>query len=388
MTKPMTQAEMNAAMQNANMNNRMAVLQAGVNMTQAIYTSPIANPVGATVNVPIRNVGLLKRLVIEITGTVTQGAAETQTKTKFAGANILSQVVFTDLSNQTRIQTTGWHLHFLASARRAGVYGAALSNDSPVQMGSVYAVNTTPSPVTTGQNFRWFYEVPISYSDSDLRGAIYMNVVNATANLQFTINPNFFLASTADETQGVYKSSTTDLGLLSNVVVTVYQNYLDQIPIVQQNGQTQPVLPLLDLAYNYLLNNTNIPALTKSQDNPIQFSNFRGFMSAIAIFDNGGLTAGTDINYWALQSANYTNIFKYDPFYAALQSRNLLGDDFPAGVYYFDFRGKPLSTIQYGNMQLIMNPSANIATGANMPVGYEALALANQVTNAGSLYAQ
>lgn len=389
MTKPMSQAEMNAALTQANLQNRAAVLQAGVNMTQQIYSSGLlaAPTLGQVYNVPMRNVGLLKRLVIEITGTITQTAAETHTRTKFGPANILSQIVFTDLSNQTRINTTGWHLHFLATARRSMAYGAAFTNDSSVQIGSVFQTMTMPASVTTAQSFRFFYELPISYSDTDLRGAIYMNVVNATANLQFTLNPNFFLASTADETLGVYKSSIATLGSLTNVTFIVYANYLDQIPIVQQNGQSQPLLPLLDLSYNYLLNNTAVTAIAVNQDNPVNFANFRNFMSCFLVYDNVGLNAGTDVSRLKLQSANYTNLYEYDPFYASLLNRNLINDDFPAGVYYFDFRAKPLATIQYGNMQIILNPSAVTSAAAQMLVGYEMLAISNQVTNAGSLYA-
>lgn len=368
--------------QNANVTARNAILTQGVDMWLPIFTQTYtSNIAGTVINVPVRNVGLLKRFVIEITGTVAQGAAETQTRSDLGGSNVLSNVTFTDLSNQQRINTPGWHLHYLATARRQACFGDAFTNSSAAGIGNIFAVNTMPSPVTTAQSFRWFYEVPIAYGDYDLRGAIYMNVVNATANLQMTINPNFSVASTGDDTLAVYKSSTAQIAALTSFTVTVYQNFLDQLPMTKQG----PLLPLYDLSTAYLLNQTSVAGIVSGQDNPFPYANFRNFMSTFLIYDqNGTRNIGTDVNYLSIQSANYTNIIKADPWLVKLWERELINDDFPKGMYYLDTRRKPLSTIQYGNMQLILNPSS--AASATVYLGYEALALINQITQAGSLY--
>lgn len=382
----MAQGKGQAAPVDVNQQNMMArgiVLDRAIDMWQSIFATTLAGTVpGQVVNVPLRNVGLIKRLVVEIAGNLTQGAAETQTQTKLGISNLLSQVVFTDLSNQTRINTTGWHLHLLATARRQMAFGAAFTSDSPVAIGNNYGVIKAPASFTTVQPFRIFYEIPIAYGDYDLRGAVYANVVNATMQLQLTFNPQFFAATGVDATLAGYQSSTAQAGVLSAVTVNVYQNYLDQIPMTS-NG---PVLPLLDLSTAYLLNNTNVTGIALNQDNPVPYANFRNFMSTFAIYDNVGLNAGTDINYWSIQSANYTNIIKLDPFMASLLTREIINDDFPPGVYYFDHRRKPISTVQYGNMQLIFNPSSVVSAAAQGLIGYEALALINQVTQAGSLY--
>lgn len=371
-----------------NMQARQAVLARGVNMTQSIASQTLqGNPRGQVLNFPLRNVGLIKRLIVKVTGTIVQAAAETLTRTTFSGSNIFSNIILTDLANQTRINTTGWHLHILATAKRQAAYGAAFTSDSPVGIGSNFGVNTIPSPVTTVQTFRWFYEIPLSYSDTDLRGAIWANVVNATMNLQLTVNPNFVVASTANPTTAVYISNGTDLGTVT-MAVEVYQNYLDQIPMTAQG----PILPLQDLSTVYLLNNTVVSGLVTGTDVAIPYANFRDFMSTVFIYDNFGSAqaVGTEINYWALQSANYTNIWKIDPFMAALQTRNLIGDDFPAQLarttYFFNTRDKPISTVQYGNMQIVANFAQVQASTSQLLVGYEALAIQNQITQAGSLY--
>lgn len=373
-----------------NMAARGLVLDRGVNMWQSIYTNTLqGDPRGQVINVPIRNVGLIKRFVIEISGSIVQVGAETLTRTQMGAANVLSNITFTDLSNQTRINTAGWHMHMLATARRQMAYGAAFTNDSPTGIGSNFNVIVMPTPISTIQSFRMFYEVPLSYGDFDLRGSIYANVVNATMNLQLTVNPNFVVANTANPLLAVYQSSSAVVNQsISSFTINVYQNYLDQLPVTQ-NG---PVLPTLDLATAYLINNTVATGLAAGQDFAIPYANFRNFMSTFAIYDNFGTATAlaADINYWSIQSANYTNIIKVDPFMSALMTRNIINDDFPGqqarGMYYFDHRTKPINTIQYGNMQLIMNPAQVQAATSQVLVGYEALALINQITQAGSLY--
>lgn len=370
----------------ANMQARNIVLGQSVNMINSIYTSTlVGNPVGQVINIPVRNVGLIKRFIVDVTYDIVENNSVTLTRTPWGPANTFSQIVFTDLANQTRINTAGWHMHLLATARRQSAFAAAFTNDTPCGIGSNYPVNVAPSTInnTTG-SVRQFYEIPIAYGDFDLRGGIYAGVVNATMNLQLTVNAQMLAASTADATLSVYKSSgAITAPVVQNFKINVYQNYLDQLPFTAQG----PVLPALDMATVYLLNNTAKPGLSANQDNPFPYANFRNFMSTAVIFDqNGTLNAGSDVAAWKLESANYTNIFNYGPYTASLLTRNIIGDDFPAGTYYFDHRIKPISTIQYGNMQLILNPSSVSSASSQVLLGYEALALVNQVTQAGSLY--
>jgi hypothetical protein len=216
-----------------------------------------------------------------------------------------------------------------------------------------------------------------------LRGAIYANVNNATFNLQLTVNPNLLVGTGVDPTLAMYRSSSGVVATMPTFTITVYQNYLDQLPTLP-NGR--PMLPELDISTAYMLNNTSFSGLVSNQDNPMQYANFREFMSTTLIFDNAGaLNVGSDISYIALQSANYTNIWKYDPNLSSLQTRLIIQDDAPAGMYYFDHRTKPIATNQYGNMQLVVNPNTLSSAAASFLVGYEALALINMVSQAGSL---
>ena len=383
---------------NMNFAARAAVLQRAVPRLQQIYTTTIATP-GANnnvINIPPRNVGLIRGFWVKVTGTITNTAAAAGNiipAVPFGAANLLSQIQFTDLQNNLRINTTGWHLDFLATAKLRAVWRAAFTQSiATPAYGNNYAsgIAVATNPIAqnggVGTVTIWYY-VPLTYNNLDLRGGIFANVVNATMNLQLTLNPSPVVDNTTtDQMNAVYAGGAGVAGTLTAVTVTVYQDYLDQLPI----GPQGPVLPPLDLSTVYELKNTLLTGLAASNDFPIPYSNFRDFLSTFVAYSNGGAyNAGTDINYWSLQSANYVDIFKIDPFLASLITRGITADDYPAGTYYFDFRNKPISTVQYGNMQLNINPSSVGATlgGSKVAVAFESFAMINTITGAGSLAA-
>lgn len=375
--------------QQQNLLARQLILNNSIDQLQSIYSNTFTTGAGTVINVPLRNVGLIKRLIVQVQATVSGSAGVTHTLTELGASNFFSQVVLTDLSNQTRIQTAGWHLIAVSSAKYRLPYGSAITaTDTPFGYGNNYtSVQKAPATITASaasSNVFIMFEVPVSYSDTDLRGAIYANVVNATMNLQLTVNPNLLIASTAtDNVLSMYQSSSSTVATLPSFTVNVYQQYLDQIPI----GNQGPVLPLLYLSTAYLLNNTTVTGLVANQDIPIPYANFRDFMSTTLIYNNAGtLNNGSDVSYFAIQSANYTNILKNDPYVQALQARLRLQADFPKGMYYWDHRNKPISTVQYGNMALLVNSSSVSGSTSAFLMGYESLALINQVTQAGSLY--
>ncbi len=361
---------------------RAFVLANSREMIQQVAGGTLAGTLAAqVVTVQLRNVGLVKRLLLELYGTIAQASAEQLSLTRLGLANLCSNINVTDLSNYQRINTTGWHLTYLASLRRQGAYGASFLNDSPVQFGSNYLVQNCPAVVTAVKSWRFFYELPMAYSDTDLRGAIYSAVVNATWQLQFTIGTLVASSAAADVTLAVWQSSTTGVTATITMSYIVYQVYLDQLPFVGGN----PVLPLFDLATGYLISNTNQTGLTAGQDFPIQYPNFRQILSTFFIYDQAGtLAAGTDINYIGIQAANLVFTYKTDPYALALRTRNTIGDDLPVGSYCIETRMQPINTTAYGNMQLVINP-VTAAAGSNVLMGLEMLGIINQVANAGSL---
>ena len=227
-------------------------------------------------------------------------------------------------------------------------------------------------------------EIPFVKNDTDLRGAIYADVTQATMQVQITLNPNMFVSSTADPTLAMYQSGGSDLASLSALTVNFWQNYLDQLP---RSSNGAPILPSQDLATAYLLNNTASGLPVANQDNGAAFVNSRTYESVTFGYDNNGTlnVNGSDINYIQLQSANFTNILNLDGRMIGLMERNVLMDDFPAGMYYLDFRHRPIDTNQYGNMQLVINPSSVGGSGAFFLYGWEAYGIIGLVNQGGSL---
>lgn len=384
---------------------RALIAARSIKMEQNIYSQswvPANNP---TITVAPRNVGLIKGFWVKVKHTVSNGSSVQINLTDFGPANALAQIQFNDLQNNTRIQTYGWHIAFVNSVKARRPFGSALVRttgfDSPINYGSNWQDEISAPAIIpaggTGTVVMWYW-VPLAYSDQDLRGSVYANVINATMQLNLAFPGQFgtsvAVANGTDSTLAMYVGNvaggatpvSASSVTITNATVTVYQVYQDQIPM----GSQGPILPILDLATIYELKSTTISSLVANQDFPYQYANFRDFLSTFAVYVNTAATGargtGSDINYWALQSANFTNIWKLEPALVAMKTRNLMETDMPPGVYYFTSREKPISTTQYGNMQLINNP-ATVGAGAYQMVAVEDFSLVQQLSMAGSLAA-
>lgn len=381
------------AQQNAEAN--FAIRSQGLEMLQQIFTTtvvPASNPV---LNIQPRNVGLLRGFWVEVNAKM-YDADQAGAPTTYGAANLLSNIAFYDLSNNLRHNTQGWHVYMLDVVRKGYNFPLGFSVPTGSIIGgtgwssNLYAAPTQlPASAPSDPNVRCLYYIPISYSKDDLRGSIYAGVVNATMNLQLTLNANgFSVANTGDPTLAVYQDATgSSTAVWSSATVTVYQDYIDQLPI-GTNGA--PILPITDLSIVYELKNTSLTGLTAGQDFPIPFSNFRSFLSTMMLFSNPTGTPvdpfrnGTDVNNLKLQAANFTNITNTDPYLWQMTFNDMVMADAPQGFYYMDNRRKPLNTNQYGNLELILNPKT-VYAGATVLIGYEDMAVINTISLAGSL---
>jgi len=397
----MTAAQAYAQAVQQNASARAAVLSYAVKRTQQVYSNSVTPAAVPVLNIAPQNVGLIQGFLVEVNGNIANTGGGTLTRTEFGVANALSNITFSDLSNYIRHNTTGWHMSLVNSAKQGFVWGAAYQPNVPEDWTAYntsftntdavkpnWNVRSAPLTIatTTNANIREIYYVPLAYSSNDLRGAIYAAVTNATMNLQLTINQNPVVAA-SDPVGAIYTGTTG--GWNGQVAVTVYQIYYDQLPTSTQNGQTTVVLPLMDLNNQYCLLQTSLTGLLAGQDFPYPYANFRNYLSTIVVVDNDGtFSAGSEINYIALTSANNTNIFKYSPEIAALLARQTFMSDLPLGTYYFDHRQSPINTNQFGNVNLNFNPNSNIAgSGAYLLVGVEYFAQQTQVSGAQSLAA-
>ena len=364
---------------------RQAVLANAVEMVQNIAPLSIDPTQQTLVTIPPRFVGLIKGFLIEVTATLKNGAVAASNRSQFGSANILTNITLNDLNNNVRINTSGRHMGIINSARQGWVMGGAYAPNVAMNYGNNWDVNSGAATlaISAVSEVRQIYWVPLAYSANDLRGAIYAAVNNATMSIAMQINPTPFCDAAADELNAIYKGDATGgYQAGTRILINVYQVYLDQLPVA--NGG--PILPFMDLNTVYEIKETavgqnNIAVL---QDFPYSYANFRDFLSTVAIFDNGGqYNAGTDVAYWAMQAANFTKLFQYGPEIAAFYARQVFMADPPKGCYYFNHRDRPINTVSFGNMELVLNASV-VNNNAKLLIGTEAFANVNQLNTSGA----
>lgn len=352
-------------------------------------------------NVPLRNVGILRGCLVKVVATVanTDGAVDATTS-EFGPANMFSQVVYNDFSNITRIQTTGAHVFMLDSLRRQGTMGAAFTNDNPGTFGAVWTPikSQTIAHGTSGTviSYHW---IPATYSDEDFRGAVFSNITNASQSLTLTLNPNVCIPTGTDSIGAMFAGPASASVSITSAVVTVYQDVWDQLPdmrfaakygiapadwVAATGDQTGLMLPNQSMRWMYELKNAPFTAFSAGVDNAMPYTNQRQFLSTIAQYMNPARALGTDINYWQLIAANSYEFWKMDPLTVAFEARRILGDDFPKGFYVFDTRNRVINTTVAGNINLVLNPITAAASN-QCNLFYEDFALTASITGATAL---
>lgn len=390
----MTPAQQAAAINSA---ARAAIKNNAVKMQQLLTSGNIVPANTPVLTINPRNVGLLLGFWAKITHTISNGSGVQLDLTDFGPANALAQIQVQDFNNVTRIQTSGWHLNFVNSVRGRRPMGSSLVRttglDTPVNYGDNWTGQiSAPATIAasgSGTVTMWYW-IPLAYSDDDLRGSIYANVVNATMQILLSMpgsnGVQVAVANGSDSTQAMYvgdAAGSVAAVSITNTAYEIYQYYYDQLPVAKGGV----LLPITDLATVYELKYTiqgNVPA---NQDFGYQYGNFRNILSTFLVYVHsaaGVRGVGADINYLSLQAANTTNIWKKTPALLALEFRQFFGMDMPPGAYYFGSRQRPIITTQYGNMQLIINASV-AATGAYELVAIEDFALIQTLSMAGSL---
>lgn len=348
------------------------------------------------------NVGLVLRYVIKVAGTITNTGSTTISLTQGGLANVFGPngVVYTDLNNYQRINTSGLHLTLVANAKRRRPMGSTFqintANGSNLsQMLNVgpatWPVFTAPATIASGTSgtFTAYFELPLAYSNKDLRGAIWANVLNAVQQLTLQFSTSICAVNGADDTYAIYSGATGSAASITSAAYTVYQDYYDQLPKVQgQGGAINTLLPQLSLSTAYELKQLRNTAIPQNQEYYYPYSNQRSILSTFAIYNStgtaAGRTVGTDVSYWALLAANATYVWKLDPITVAQRSREHLLEDLPSGIYYFPSRDHNIATLQYGNVQLTLNALAANAS-SYLDVMLEDFALLNTLQSGPSI---
>jgi len=372
---------------------RQNILANAIPVLQNVRSGSVSYTAGSPTvwTVLASNVGLIRRFYLELTGTVNCASSHTATPSLFGLANLLSNVQFIDQNNRLRINTTGMHLHAAASQKRRRVFGNAIgvggtSITDPTGFGQNFIAQQGTGAVSGGtpKTFTFIWEIPVVASNTDLTGAIYANQTTSNNQLQFTLNPNAFVYN-VDAFNAAYTMDValaTSLPTLTGLSWTLYQEFLDQLP-VDNTGFAQ--LPLIDISYALVYQMINPGAIVQAQDNLYALPPFNVYNDLMLFWDNYGYAGtgpGYDINYIKVQISNTYVLLQVDPSILAVKTRNLVGSDFPAktavgAIYDLDFRHKPLSVNQLSSTNIVFNPNT-VQAGGNLQIGQEYIWFANQ----------
>jgi hypothetical protein len=381
-----TPQEVQSAIQN-NMRNRLAVVQNAMPMMQPLQTQTISalNSSNNVLTFQPRLTGLIVGFLVEVNGTYTNAGANVGNRTNGGALNSVSRIAFTDLNNYTRVNTNGYHLGLLNNVKNTRGFGGAVAPNLPYNVGNVWNVNSLPATIAASGGtaaLRQFFYVPVAYSAQDLTGAVNAQVVNATMQLQITLNAAPGAVAT-DPLFKVYNGlvAASDL-TMSNISVSVTTLYYNT---ATPRGGNFP-LPMVDLSRAYLVQDqvANLTVVA-NQDCAAPFANARTYYSTFAVYDNNGVfNTGSDMTYLKLQYANLLAQWQLNPQTVALLTRNAVGFDMPPGIYYIDHRSYPISTQSWGNAELDINPSS-VTAGAFLGTWYEMVANENTIIQASSL---
>jgi hypothetical protein len=332
-----------------NMAARMSLLQNGLAFTKLLPGISQGNPIlGQQVRIPLDRTGIVTGVTVLFQVPMNITAAATQSP--FGPYPIVSNIQYVDFSGVTHINCTGWQLHALNSIKAQRAFGNAQKMSGYVT-GSETGVDTNllalPTAVANPTSAYFALYVPLAINArGDLRGAIlaqtdrgehYLNITFANALVN------------ADPWAAPFTAGTAVLA--SNIVVTAFMHYL-----MPQGGVGPNNIPMIDLSTIYelqgnLFDNSNIVA---GQPKYANWPNNRAILSALHFFDQaaaGGTLNGTDLTKITMLVNGNTNVREMTPQLLRLIMRDMLGWDFPSGVYYLGSRSQPVTTQLFGNVQ-------------------------------------
>jgi hypothetical protein len=345
------QAQANPAQLNAM--NRAMLLQSGIAMIKKL--PQVTGALGSSLQVPLLRMGIMTGVLLDVQIPVNVTAAATLSE--FGPWNLLQQVKYTDFAGVDRINTNAWSLFALNSFKHREVAGSAVPYSGLPGFGAKdTAILSAPTAVGAGV-LRFQLMVPMAYEpSSDLRGAILAQTV--VGEHYITLGTSAALGG-ADSWTTPYVGGT--VAATGNVVVQAYQFY------IQQQSSNPALLPAIDLSTIYAIEGNYVDAanIVAGQSKYLNFPNNRSIMSALHVFDNGGIGTpnGTDISQITLLANANTNLRELSPSVLRGFQRSILGTDLANGAYYIGARRQPITTQLFGNVQTKLDINTVAADG-------------------------
>lgn len=346
---------------------RAALIASGVRCRKKLGVFTAATS-GTSLRVKLFNVGIITKLLLDVSVPVTIGTANAVASLK-GPWNYLNRIRLTDYDGTDRVNLSGFELYILNCRRYRSIYGSNNEAGTSVLVNPDY-------PITTGnKTVRFLIEVPIAYDPdnpiielADLRGAIMAQT--AVGEMYLNIDTlGTLLAGTNGDVDALFAGTTGSTTVVDNggPSITVFQDYiLPQTP----PGAKAPPLPFMDLSTVY-----EIVGNVKSSDNLavntpkiLSYPNARSVIGAYYNYVTGGTAALGNMSTIQLV-ANGNNILEDETERSKLfKQRKFFNSDLPAGAWIMDHRDHPIETALFGNIQAYLTPA--VVTGGNQYIEY------------------
>ena len=334
---------------------RAALLQSAPRMRKNLGNFS-GGTVGSTTRIKLFNVGITTKIILDVIATFDIATAVATPSPK-APFNLINRIKLTDFDGTDRVNCSGYQLWEVQSARNRAPYG--FNNGSQT---SVLTSPLVPTAIGNGATMRFQIEIPLAYSETDLRGALLTQTAVGEAWVNIDWNAVLVSSGNAD---AVYNGGGTTAITNGAFQVNVFQEYL----LPQNVGGNVPI-PALDLMTVYelagaLKSSDNIAV---GQEKLFNYPNVRSVVGAYFNYVNNGVmnSAVTDIQKFRL-IANGNNVLReYLPTDKLFEQRRWMIEDadLRVGSYFEMHRERPIETALYGNVQYGITPATASATAS------------------------
>jgi hypothetical protein len=362
---PMAQAQNNAAM-------RQALLATAPRMRKNVLTT--TSGAGLTSRMKLFNVGVLAKLQLYVTASLTIGTATAVPSTK-APWNLINRVRLTDYDGTDRINFSGFQMFMLLCVRNRTYWG--FNNSSAVT--AVFVNPVVPTAVGNGV-LSFFLDVPLAFDYEnpvvqlqDLRGAILAQTAVGEMYCSIDWNPTYVLNGNVDAVYaGAGTTTVVPNGTAGTEITCVmWQEYLLPQAI---GGQGSIPLPGIDLMTVYELNGNlrSSDNLAVNTQKLISYPNVRSVVGLYMNYVQATTQTQGKINGFQLIANGNNILIDHTELSQLLYQRAWMNDDEDTvpGAYFRLHREKPIETALFGNVQMGVTPNTVGAT-PYVEVGFE-----------------
>lgn len=326
----------------------------------AFTTGNGANALGATLRIKLYNVGLITRLMLRVRTLVDIGVEDATLSPK-GPFNLFNNLKLTDYDGTDRINVQGHILWQMNCVRRRTAWG--FNNESQANVLVNPNVGLT---VGADRPLEFFMEVPLAYDEVDLRGMLLAQTAVGEVYLTLTTNSVLISNGNADAVFNGGATTTAVIDPNTPVTVEVWQDYI--------YPQSLDMIPPLDVSTVYeLIGNINSSDnIAAGTEKLISYPNLRSVIGYYTNYvNNGVMNPGTDLTGFRL-IVNGNNIMQdNDEFSTLFNMREYLNSDMRPGMYFHEYRRRPIETALFGNVQLGFTPSTVNAGNTKLELGVE-----------------